>query len=105
MLLEGRLEAARGSCGAAAAACLPASQPARHATLFDRLQGHAMPSKSHLLLANMNLLAGRQTPDVPTCSSVMVRVRILLSFGDFEILPYARLLSPPPTFGFLLGSA
>lgn len=71
MLLEGRLEAAQGSCDAAARLL-----PARHATLFDHLQGHAMPSKSHFLLGqheSMNLLAGRRPPVAPTCSSVMVR--------------------------------
>lgn len=43
MLLEGCLEPAKGSCEADADARLPA----RHATLFDRLQGtRAMPSKN-----------------------------------------------------------
>lgn len=37
MLLEGCLEPAKGSCEADADACLAG----RHATLFDRLQGHA----------------------------------------------------------------
>lgn len=74
--------------------CCCCCMPSRHATLFDRLQGHAMPSKSHFRPASMNLLASRHPLGVEPCSSAMVRERLHLPLGDFEVLPSAHPFNP-----------
>lgn len=70
----------------------PARLPARHATLFDRLQGHArcLQNLTPDQPARICWLAG--TPlDAPLCSSVMVRARLHLPPSvTSRILPYAR---------------